>query len=171
MSPSISRRLAIIALSTLTVIGTAIGAELGKPASAPVLTVTGKITHKNTEGAAVFDLAMLEKLPGQVTDTKTPWYKDKTRFEGPLGSELLKAVGATGTVMKITALNDYAVEIPVKDFQAWPVILATRIGGKAISVREKGPLFVIYPFEQDPALYSELYFGRSIWQVKSIEIL
>jgi hypothetical protein len=91
-------------------------------------------------------------------------------FEGPLGSAFLDAVGAKGDTLLITALNDYTAEVPIEDFRKWPVILATRMNGEPMPVREKGPIFVIYPFDADPALYNELYFNRSVWQVKSIEV-
>jgi hypothetical protein len=40
-----------------------------------------------------------------------------------------------------------------------------------MSVREKGPLFVMYPFDEQPALRTSVYFGRCIWQLKAIEVL
>ena len=42
--------------------------------------------------------------------------------------------------------------------------------GKPMSVRDKGPLFIVFPFDENPALRSELYYGRSAWQVKSITV-
>ena len=35
---------------------------------------------------------------------------------------------------------------------------------------EKGPLFVMYPFDTQPALRTAVYFSRCIWQLKSIEL-
>ncbi len=115
-------------------------------------------------------MAMLEALPKRVTTINTPWYDSKKTFEGPLGSALLDAVGAKGKTLRVVALNDYAAEIPVEDFRNWPVILASKLDGKPMSVREKGPLFVIYPFDAEPSLYNEKYFNRSVWQVKAIEV-
>ena len=73
-------------------------------------------------------------------------------------------------MLRVTALNDYVTEIPVADFRDNPVILATAIDGKSLSVREKGPIFIIYPFDEQPSLNNETYYGRSAWQVKSIEV-
>jgi hypothetical protein len=70
----------------------------------------------------------------------------------------------------VTAINDYVTEIPRSDFETWPVILAIRHNGEAMPVRDKGPIFVIYPFDSDNTLNSEVYYGRSAWQVKSIEV-
>jgi hypothetical protein len=163
-------RLAILCLAWLGTAGWAGATEIAPPKGPVILTVSGKIAHRNGAEGAMFDAAMLDALPRRTTNASTPWYSEKTRFEGPLGAALLDQVGASGSVLKVTALNDYAVEIPVEDFRKWPVILATSINGKPISVREKGPIFVIYPFDEQPSLYNELYFGRSAWQVKTIEV-
>ncbi len=157
-------------LASFTGVSTVHAAGLVTPSGEVVLTVTGKITRSNAGDAATYDMAMLEALPGRVTETETPWTKGKARFEGPLGAALLDQVGAAGSRLKITALNDYVVEVPVEDFRTWPVILATRKDGKPMPVRDKGPIFVIYPFDIDRTLYNEKIFSRSAWQVKSIEV-
>ena len=164
------RCFAVVLFSLLSFASLTSAGELPRPKEAVILTVIGKVANRNGPEGASFDAAMLQALPGRTTVTNTPWYPKKTSFEGPLGAALLDAVGATGTTLRVTALNDYAVEIPASDFRSWPVILATKIDGAPISVREKGPIFVIYPFDEKPELYNELYFGRSAWQVKTIEV-
>jgi hypothetical protein len=37
-------------------------------------------------------------------------------------------------------------------------------------VRDKGPLFVIYPFDAQPELRNAIYYSRSAWQLRSIEV-
>lgn len=164
------QRFVFALISMLILAAPAVAGELPRPKDAVLLTVTGKVSHRNGPEGASFDAAMLQALPSRTTVASTPWYPKKTSFEGPLGAALLDAVGANGITLRVTALNDYVVEIPVSDFRAWPVILATKIEGAPISVREKGPIFVIYPFDEKPELYNELYFGRSAWQVKTIEV-
>ena len=41
--------------------------------------------------------------------------------------------------------------------------------GVAIN-RDKGPLFVIYPFDTRPELRNAVYFSRCAWQLKAIDI-
>lgn len=159
---------AAMALFALTAAATA--GDLAQPTGKVVLTISGKIEKRNSEGGAVFDIAMLEALPSRKSAVNTPWYTNKTTFEGPLGSAVLDAVGAKGEKLRVVALNDYAAEIPVEDFKKYPVILATKLDGNPMSVREKGPIFVIYPFDAEPSLFNEKYFNRSVWQVKSIEV-
>lgn len=144
--------------------------EIGQPSGMVVLTVKGAISATNADSAAQFDLAMLEALDSEEITTETPWYDSARTFNGPLISALLDEVGASGETLRVTAINDYSAEIPVSDVMSYPVILATRINGETMSIRDKGPAFVIYPFDRAPELYDELYFGRSVWQVKSIEV-
>lgn len=145
--------------------------ELADPAGEVLLTVTGLIANTNGDGAADFDAAMLAALPGRDTVTETPWHEGTPTFTGPLGTALLDAVGATGGTLRITALNDYSVEVPVSDLRDYPVIFATHIDGTVMAVRDKGPIFLIYPFSEHPELLNEVQFGRSAWQIRSIEVL
>ncbi|MBL4666572.1 MAG: molybdopterin-dependent oxidoreductase, partial [Sneathiella sp.] len=77
---------------------------------------------------------------------------------------------ATGNTLKATAINDYSVDIPVEDIQKHDVIIAYKMNGKFMSIRDKGPLWVIYPWSDTPSLRSELYHSRSIWQLIEISI-
>lgn len=145
-------------------------AELAKPTGKVILEVTGKIANTNDGTAADFDMQMLDALASRTTVTATPWYDSAKSFAGPTGKALLDAVGASGETLRVTALNDYVTEIPLSDFKDYPVILATTLDGEPMSVRDKGPIFVIYPFDEQPDLNNETYYGRSAWQVKSIEV-
>ena len=85
-------------------------------------------------------------------------------------SALLEHVGATGEVAEVLALNDYRTTIPVSDFMDYPVILALKQDGEYMSVRNKGPLFIIYPFDDFDELQADIYYSRSAWQVRRITI-
>jgi hypothetical protein len=143
---------------------------LEKPTGDVILTVTGSVTQPNAGDKAEFDLEMLEKLVSRTGTMETPWTTGKVTFSGPMLSAILEAAGADGTTLTITALNDYAAEIPMSDAKDFDTILATRMDGKLMSVRDKGPLFLIYPFDEKPELYNEKYFSRSVWQIKAIEV-
>lgn len=156
----------------LAVTGASVSAQdLSQPAGDVILTVTGAITNTNSGDAAAYDLAMLDALDQRETITETPWYEGAQSFSGPTLATLMAQVGATGRTLRIVAVNDYAAEMPMEDVTSLPVILASRHEGKPMPLREKGPLFVIYPFSEMPNLSNEVYFNRSVWQVKSIEVL
>ncbi|MBS98652.1 MAG: hypothetical protein CMI01_08235 [Oceanospirillaceae bacterium] len=145
-------------------------AELPEPQGPVILEVRGAIENTNGEGVAAFDREMLESLEQKATLTHTPWHEGKVTFEGPLGRALLAYVGASGDMLDVTALNDYSAEVPVQDFVDHDVILAMKAGGRYMRVRDKGPLFIIYPFDDDPSLNTEVIHNRSVWQIKSITV-
>ena len=37
-------------------------------------------------------------------------------------------------------------------------------------VRDKGPFFIIYPYDSSAALRTEQYYARSAWQVASLTV-
>lgn len=80
-------------------------------------------------------------------------------------SALMETVGASGNTLTAIALNDYVTNIPISDFDEFGVVLALKQDGEYMSVRDKGPLFIIYPFDSSSDLQSQIYFGRSAWQV------
>ena len=132
--------------------------------------VSGKIAKRNRGEDAIFDAAMLEKLPAQEFRTWTPWFKEPVTFRGPTLQSLLDAVGAQGQTLHMVALNDYAVHVPVSDARLFGPLLATHIDGKVLGVRDKGPLFLIYPFDEKPETRADQYYGRSIWQITRITV-
>lgn len=143
---------------------------LDAPKGPVILTVRGTLATPNVNGTAQFDLAMLEALAGRKAVTETPWTEGKVEFSGPLLRAVLEAAGAKGKTLLVRAINDYFAEVPMDDARGLDTILASRMNGKVMSVRDKGPLFLIYPFDLDPKLYNEKYFSRSVWQIKEIEV-
>jgi hypothetical protein len=135
-----------------------------------MLTVSGKIDVANSAGAAKFDRAMLEGLGMVSFETTTPWYKGSVRFEGVPLAKLMAAVGASGDRIIVVSLNDYSVQIPMEDIKKYNVILALKRDGSYMPVSDKGPLFIVYPFDSDPELKSQKFYSRSAWQVARLEV-
>ncbi len=145
--------------------------ELPNPTGRVILTVTGAISNTNTAGgAAVFDRQMLVDLGMTSLKTGTPWSEGVDLYEGPLLRSLINAVGANTDTLSITALNDYGALVPVKDSFDYDVILAIDMNGEAMRIRDKGPIFVLYPFDTDPNLSNEVIYNRSVWQIKAISV-
>lgn len=158
-----------IALSIVT-ISNAFAGSLAKPEGKAILVVAGKIGNTNNGSAAEFDRAMLEDIGLQAIETATPWYDTRVRFEGVPLDKLMELVGATGTKVTAVALNDYVTTIPLDDFKKYKVVLALKRDGNYMPVRDKGPLFIVYPFDSDPQLQSQTYYTRSAWQVAKLII-
>ena len=173
MTAEVPRR-AVVA-GGLGVMGSALarsakGGALSPPASKAILTVAGAITNTNGGDAAAFDRPMLEALGMDGFRTATPWHGQPVRFEGVRMRRLMQAVGAFGTRVVAFALNDYVIDIPRSDFDRYGVLLAMKRDGVDMPVRDKGPLFIIYPFDEDPELRSQQFYTRCIWQVARLVV-
>ncbi len=166
---TISRRLAL-ALAFTALLGPSSAATLGQPAGPVILSVKGKIAVTNNGKSADFDIAMLEALPKTSFETSTPWTDADTVFEGVALTDLIAAVGASGGTIVASALNDYSVPIPASDAQAG-VMIAYRLNGEYMQVKDKGPLWVIYPFDDRPELKTETKYSRSVWQLTSLDFV
>jgi hypothetical protein len=162
----------LLAAFTLGAAAPAHAAEpLPQPSGRVVLTVSGTVANPNAGSVAVFDLAMLEALPQHDVVTRTPWTGgEPVVFRGPLARDVLAAAGATGSVLIAIALNDYRSTLPVADLAADDVIIATRRGGETMSVRDKGPLWIIYPLTEKPALDTLETHAKMAWQLKEIQV-
>jgi hypothetical protein len=136
----------------------------------PVLVVSGRITRPNDGERRLFTMADLAELPQHQITTTTPWHRGTRRFSGPLLRDVLAAAGAQGQTLRAVALNDYRVDIPIGDVQRYDVVLARLLDGQPMSVREKGPLFIMYPFDRQPELRNAVYFSRCVWQLKSLDV-
>jgi hypothetical protein len=159
---------AALLLAALSVSASAFA--LDAPKEKTVLKIGGKIAVKNAGEVAAFDMKMIEALPQHSFTTPTPWFDKPVKFTGPLLSDLLAAVKASGSTVSAVAINDYKISIPMGDTTKFKVIVARLIDDKAIPVREKGPLFVVYPFDSSAELRTSTYYERSIWQLKALDV-
>ncbi len=165
------RRECLRAGAALVLMAAGVARALERPTGAVLLTLSGQIRNPNEGSKAQFDMPMLERLPQTSFSTRTPWYSQARQFTGPLLREVLRAAGAHGTVLRARALNDYRVDIPFDDAQRFDLIVARLLDGAPMPVRDKGPLFVVYPFDAQPELRNAVYYSRSAWQLRSIEVL
>jgi hypothetical protein len=162
--------LGVVMAAALALAGAA-AETLPQPADRPILEIKGKIAVTNTDdGSAVFDREMLERLGVTKVQTSTPWTDGRPVFEGVLMRELLKRVGATGETVTVVALNNYKVTLPLADFEQYPIILAYKMDGQILKVRDKGPLWIIYPQDEFAELRDKSVHRKWIWQIKEFEV-
>lgn len=143
-------------------------AELAAPMGEQVLKIDGTITVTNAEGAALFDMDMLQALPAVEFATTTNWTEGTKTFKGVPLKALLESVGATGAKITATALNNYSVDIPMDALKDDAPIVAYTIDGEEFSRRDKGPLWIVFPYDSSPDYQTELVYGWSIWQLATL---
>lgn len=146
------------------------GAGLAKPQGPVVLTVSGKIGNTNSGQAANFDMEMLESLGRITLRTSTPWTDGTQVFRGVLVRDVLAAAGAYGDSIRAIALNDYSYAIEVSDFLNFPVLIATDMNGERLRIRDKGPLWIIYPRDDYAELRSKEIDYRMVWQLREFVV-
>jgi hypothetical protein len=145
--------------------------EMALPTGDIILTVTGEIDVTNAESALVLDFDALAALDAETLETTTIWTEGLQSFQGVSLKTLTDLLGTKEGTLLATAINDYTVEIPVSDAVEGGPIIAYLMNDKEMSVRDKGPLWVIYPYDRNADYRSEVVYSRSIWQLDRIEVV
>jgi hypothetical protein len=143
---------------------------LPRPTGTVVLVVAGGVANTNVAAEARFDRAMLEKLGVRSLRTSTTWTTGVKTFEGVLARDVMAAAGAKGTEVRAVALNDYAVTIPMADFEHYDVLVAFRMDGQDLTARDKGPLWIVYPRDAHRELNDAKFDARWAWQLKRLDV-
>lgn len=169
MPDLLSRRaMGVLAIGAAAPVGVRATEAFPAPQGRVILSVSGLISNVSKEGTAEFDRAMLEAMGMEEFETTTPWYEGRVRFEGVRMKKLMTAVGATGHNVTAVALNNYSTDIPIADFERFGTLLALKRNGVYMPVRDKGPLFIVYPYDTAPELKAPQYYTRSAWQVAKL---
>ncbi|WP_162594598.1 oxidoreductase [Variovorax sp. PBL-E5] len=137
------------------------------------LTIRGSIRKFTDEEARTYRFSEEEfmSLPQASITTTTPWVP-RSKFDGPLLSEVLAHVGAVGSWLDVDALDDYSARVPMSDLQTYAPILARSRNGKRMTARDHGPLFVMYPRDKYPEkLSTPPAQARFVWQVRRITVV
>lgn len=139
----------------------------------PLLTVGGAITRANRgaldpaldqmmakqkvafDTARTFDFAALTALP-VVTIKPTLEYDSKTHvLSGPLLSDVIAAAGAPAsdaTMLKLRAVDGYAVAISLADARKFRFIVATHLDRRPMPLGGLGPLWAVYEADRFPEM-------------------
>lgn len=137
-----------------------------------LLTVSGRIGRVNNKTTNTYDFTESDflKLNQSSITTGTSWTPISV-FEGPLLLDVMKAAGVASGTLIFKTLDDYSAPIPWEDLVRYGVILAHSQDGKRLNNKRWGPLWTIYPRDQNPvALKGPIAESRFIWQVNRIEV-
>lgn len=123
------------------------------------------------DGAFAVTDAVVQRLGARTFETTLPGMDNgKHLVSGPLLRDLLKEAKIRGATATAVAIDKYEAEIPVSDFEEFDVIAATEIDGRRLSVRDKGPAWIVYPRSDNPGLQTALHEARSVWQLKELSV-
>lgn len=131
-----------------------------------LLTLTGSVTGGQVD-VTRDDLVSI--IPHEFA-TSTSVGDGRPLFKGVLMRDVLAFAGAEGDSVRATALNDYVVDIPIKDFYRFDVLAALSMNGEALTARDKGPIWIVYPRDDHPELADIRYDIRWVWQLVTLHV-
>ncbi|BCL75556.1 hypothetical protein JHS3_12920 [Jeongeupia sp. HS-3] len=111
--------------------------------ASPVLRIdTGRQSHQIT-------LAELESLPHYKVRLKLIWGERGT-FQGVKLNDVLRRYGLENSrKLRFSASDRYTIEIDAVEWRRRDALIATRFESSEITVRQKGPLRLLWPDEAD----------------------
>lgn len=119
--------------------------------------------------------AELAALPWHETITHTAYTTGPQHFKGPLLRTILAQGGLTqadmvGRKLYLTALNDFAIPLPASDPWTYDILIAREMNGHPMRLRDKGPLWLVYPRDQHSELQNGVNDERWVWQLSEIAV-
>lgn len=158
-----------MALVALTV-GLMLGAAPGKADATRMLTLhlPGGETRRLIE-------ADLAAMPVTEYVTSTVWTESTDRYSGVLLRDLLTIHGideATGTgEVHLAAIDGYSAVIAFDMITERAPLLAFQRNGAPMPLRNQGPFWLIFPYDDDPAFRTESIYAKSVWQIEEMSII
>lgn len=136
------------------------------------LTITGKIDRITNSSDGAYEMSEREflALPTSTVTTSTPW-TPKSDFVGPLLAKILQEVAAKGSKLRLVALDDFSVEVDGDYLGKYGTILASSKDGVRLTIRDFGPIFVMYPRDSfGKELDTPFGASHMVWQLCGIVV-
>jgi hypothetical protein len=118
----------------------------------------------------------LLQLPRSSIETQTAWTDGVHHFEGIALTDVLKKANieagsfTSETLLRLTAWNDYIVDIPLRDATDYKTLIAAFMDGKRLTIKDKGPYWLVYPRDDHSELQDSRFDHRWSWQLKELTI-
>jgi hypothetical protein len=154
-------------LNLLASLGTTLLLMTAALAEDTILTVTNVTEGRNVS----FSYDDLLELPQIEFRTTTIWKSEVDSYSGPSLATVLDAAKMPYADLRIYAINDYAADFPAKKIEADAPILTIQVNGEPFSVRQKGPIWLLFPFDDNDDYRTEDNFALSVWQLRQIDVL
>lgn len=108
-------------------------------------------------------------MPQATINTELPWLEGNNEFTGVSVEDFFSQTSTPiPELITFIALNDYKVSIRLEDIQRYRPIIANRKNGEKMSIRDKGPFWVIFPLSEYPEIDNTDYHSMMIWQLKEV---
>jgi hypothetical protein len=136
------------------------------------LDVDGNIGYQaaSPHNERIFTREELLAMPVHAIQSSTSWTGSEL-WEGPLLTDVLKKTGIRGSTIRVFAYDDYSEEIPLAFITKYEPILAYRENGHELTLKDFGPLFIIFPRDRYRKELSTISNTRRfVFQIRRIEV-
>ena len=148
--------------------------SVGLQAQQPkVLSVLGDIKQDGRQYHQLdFTLDELQALPQAEISTITPWTTESHHYQGVDLALWLNQLFDHRRIKTITleALNNFSVTVDWSQIEPFTPVLAWQDNGKVMIRRDKGPLWLILPFDRVPKLQQADFLHFMAWQIRVIRV-
>lgn len=112
-----------------------------------VLTVEHK--NKKSQLTVLTELTLSDLQLLLVTEftTSTIWTAEKQTFTGVELAELIAHLEIKAELLHAVALDEYYLDLAISDAVTGGPIIAYFNNGKQMTTRDKGPLWIVYPYD------------------------
>lgn len=135
----------------------------------PYIVLSGNLLKAAPKTVSVEDLENLPQTEFAVVD---PYLKKRVVYKGVLLKDLVAAYAKPDTTkIRLRAIDEYRAEFIREEWVRFDIMLATRMNGKHMGIRENGPARIVLPYDTAKDIDKTLYKPKWIWQVNRIEFL
>lgn len=143
--------------------------ERGAQERLPEIKLGGNLLQTAPKAVTVDDL---ENLPPTEYAVLDPYLKKRVVYRGVLLKNLVAKYARPGTKrIRLRAIDEYKAEFIKEEWVRFDIMLATRMNGNRMGIRENGPARIVLPYDTAKGINKTLYKPRWIWQVNRIEFL
>lgn len=127
-------------------------------------------TGEKSDVLYAFTMPMMHALPQTTYTTSTIWTDGVVEFTGVLLTDMLDTIAVSPNLVTAWAINDYMAEFSPDDVGWGVALIAHSMNGQPMPVREKGPLWIVFPYDASVEYRSDYVFSQSIWQLNRLNV-
>ncbi|MER2496700.1 molybdopterin-dependent oxidoreductase [Vibrio neptunius] len=114
---------------------------------------------------------LVSQYPTTSFTTQLPWQPEAHEFTGVRVSDMLEQLGIQDTTsVSFIALNDYSASVTIENIVKYEPIIAYKMNGKKMKVRNKGPYWLVFNLDKFPEIDNTTFHSQMVWQIGKIMI-
>lgn len=119
-----------------------------------------------------FTLSELQALTQADVTTAHPWNTQAQHYRGIDLTALLEQLFVNQQIrsLNLEGLNGFSMALEWTKINKYSPILAWQENGQLMSRRNKGPLWLMLPFDQVPELKQADFLHYMVWQLRTIRV-